>query len=515
MILNEGAKVTQQLINAAFNEPSFKFGFEAEFFVKNIPNVAKAFILKGTSTKEDWITKKLGDITWFDVIQYFFPIDPEKTDITNSEILSYRMRNLYIEEIQEKRAIHSPYHMFELLKRKYPPHQLLAALQMYPEHGFIELNYSQSKALKQMIDESDVEGIKRFGNILNNAHFRIIHSDSVDEIVNPSIDLSSREVIYALIAEGFRNAMNVPVAYASDVSRSYTASGRYTNWVITSDPSLESREQKTEWNMIGVELISPALPLIDGFRYLLKVLDIMNDPKQLGIPGISIHTTVETSLHLNMSIADKDIDYMKLIFLLGDDSVLQRFNRRANQYALSIMKQLKKQTHPLELEKKYTKGQLTSLLNEYFESLKDTISKSDISSFQEYLKNKIPKGKKFSINLNNLDAQGYIEFRAIGNKNYHTRIEDVVMVLQRTAVILYVSTQPEIYKKEFLTKVYKFMIDTLKDADKQKLMASVGTIGMEMGRGYGAPLTNTEKTSYDGENYISKYGIDFEPEMYQ
>jgi hypothetical protein len=160
------------------------------------------------------------------------------------------------------------------------------------------------------------------------------------------------------------------------------------------------------------------------------------------------YTNDSTGLHINVSVPDfsrEKLDYVKLALLLGDEYVLSEFDREGNTFCKSALKQVKDniRENPDNAKK---------LLDGMKEGLSDIASKLVHSGATH---------KYTSINT----KDGYIEFRSPGGDWLDTDIPKIENTLLRFVVALDAAVDPQKYRKEYLTKLYKLLAPSKDSTD--------------------------------------------------
>ncbi len=129
------------------------------------------------------------------------------------------------------------------------------------------------------------------------------------------------------VADEFREAIGRKVNW----SASYHGGKREDNaYVVEPDGSLIPSDSDDA----GLEFISPKLPINDMISDLNKV-KAWADQR-----GCYTSKAAKTGLHINVSVPghnNNKLDYVKLALLLGDEYVLNQFERLGNSYAASAM----------------------------------------------------------------------------------------------------------------------------------------------------------------------------------
>jgi hypothetical protein len=322
------------------------------------------------------------------------------------------------------------------------------------------------------------------------------------------------------------------VAYVWDDTKVFHV-GDYKIWVVTSDDSL-NEDAEDAWakkiDILGIEVVSPIMNAEEGLTMLNKILEIMNGE----ILGLEVMTTEETGLHINLGVKDKEIDPIKILVLSGDEHIVNKFDRANNAYAASIQGSMRDRM--ADVASGYVPKGMTSnnanikgvgtLIDRAQEVLRGLeTDERDIDRVIAVLNNIKPEGKSHSIDFSKLPS-GYVEYRAIGNAGYEKRKDDIMSAVMHMIGITHIATEPSVYRKEFLKKLYLMVQHTVATTDvsqditlNQKfggagdestvgLTASVGMVGRGPRGGYGEPADDSPPTQYDGEAFLTRYGFD-------
>lgn len=455
MKLIEGAKISNQLVNAALNNPEFTFGFEAEFFYKGIDEFITKYMTRGSELdeSEDWHVKPLGETRWHDVMMFFYPMAvSSETQQDNSEIMESRLLSEW-EHITEYDADDhdgqwpTSSEMFAQLRSEMKMPSVMALLQIYPYNGML-LTEPQERSVKAVIQRGDVEKASTLGK-LENFKYRMFQEGWEQQTFHIKNDgVGIREIFYEIFSFQLQRYLGETVKFTSQDAEdeSRYASGEYSTWVVLPDGSLTSVERYTS-DIIGIEIVSPVMSLAGGLQDMQKILAIIANPGILGFDSLEGVTSFDTGFHINLGIGGKKIDYLKLIMLMGDQHVLDEFGRsffeQAEPMLLTILDAIDKNP-----------AKAIPLINQLMS--KTGVTSNDMNNVVEMLTKMVPVDKFKSVNLKKLE-QGYIEFRAAGGKNYHEDFDKIRKTVLSMAVWMYVATEPEIYKKEYFQSLVKFI----------------------------------------------------------
>jgi hypothetical protein len=228
------------------------------------------------------------------------------------------------------------------------------------------------------------------------------------------------------VAGQFEEAIGRNVNYSS----SYHGGERDdSSYVVEPDGSLTDTRESSD---SGLEFISPPLPLSEMISDLAKVKAWADET--------GCYTNKSTGLHINVSvpgISEESLDYVKLAILLGDKYVLEQFGRASNSYCQSS----------LELVKRNAAQRPEDALK-----IMDKM-RSGLNSMAAKAIHSGATAKFVSIN----NKEGYIEFRSPGGDWLGANFNKIENTLLRTVVAVDAAIDPQKYRKEYLTKLYKML----------------------------------------------------------
>jgi hypothetical protein len=235
------------------------------------------------------------------------------------------------------------------------------------------------------------------------------------------------------VADDFSNFMGKPV----NASRQYHGARREAgHYVVEPDGSLEGDNPGDG----GLEFVSPPMPIDEMISDLNKVKE------WAGQNGC--YTNDSTGLHINISVPDYSIDkldYVKLAILMGDEYILDLFGRSGNTYAKSAMGKIKSALK----QKPEAAAQIMDLMKQ---GLNGAATKAIHTGITD---------KYTSINT----KTGYIEFRSPGGDWLDSNFANIENTLLRFTVALSAAINPEAYRKEYLTKLYKLLSEGMDKSD--------------------------------------------------
>ena len=228
------------------------------------------------------------------------------------------------------------------------------------------------------------------------------------------------------VANDFQKAIGRPVNASERYHGGTREAGKY---VVEPDSSLEPDDQ----NDGGLEFISPPLPLPEMLSDLDKVVAWARDR--------GAYTTASTGLHMNVSVPDfsqDKLDFVKLAIFLGDEYVLKQFGRAGNTYCKSAMAQIAQtaKTNP---------DRVKTMLQQM---------QGNLSAMASKIVHTGSTSKYTSINT----KEGYIEFRSPGGDwlgEYAADKSKLKNTLLRFVVALDIAMKPEMFRQEYMKKLYK------------------------------------------------------------
>jgi hypothetical protein len=236
-------------------------------------------------------------------------------------------------------------------------------------------------------------------------------------------------------------------------------SNDYSEWTLVKDSSIRPS---------GAELRSPVLSHHDAINALRTVFNTIKQDSEL-------ETNDSTGLHVNIGTFTKEevakLDVLKFSLLVGEDHVLSMFDRGGNDY-----------TEPhIEHVIQYLKQERGFDFKDY-EAAIESINRKIIRQGAKY---------RFA-NIGKL-SEGYIEIRAPGGEDYHRKFDEVSETINRVMKFLEIAMDPNAFRKEYLSKLYKLLgdrsennIDVLpKNREQATAKSAIASIEKDIGRALG------------------------------
>ena len=205
-------------------------------------------------------------------------------------------------------------------------------------------------------------------------------------------------------------------------------------YIMETDSSLEPNDGDTE---AGLEFVSPPLPLSEMMQDIKKIAAWAEHR------GAYTSKKNKTGLHMNISVPglkERGLDYIKLVMLLGDNRVLEEFDRVNYSYARSSFNILadRAKSNPARVQ-------------EIMEKMKGHLDIAATKALHNGFTDKYT-----SINV----KENRVEFRGPGG-NYLGMFEQGPQTLfnpmMRMIVALDAACDPEKYREEYQKKFYKFL----------------------------------------------------------
>jgi len=188
---------------------------------------------------------------------------------------------------------------------------------------------------------------------------------------------------------------------------------RRDRYFVTYDGSVRCNNSHT-----SLEIITPVWPFATALKNLQTIFDFM------ALTGAEVNASC--GLHVNMGFIDKmnakKIDRLKLVLLSNEEKWLKVFGRTSNGYCVPFVKRMKDNYTNYRSWRRYA----TSTIDDP----KTFIITREKASSEKY----------DAVNRVKLPRKKFVEFRVIGNKNYHFRHDEVVEAIKDFAYAMLDST---------------------------------------------------------------------------
>ncbi len=235
------------------------------------------------------------------------------------------------------------------------------------------------------------------------------------------------EADMAYAAEDLKELLGIDVR----VSGGYHKAARNdSSYIIEPDGSLEPDDPEDHGS---AEVISPPMPLDQMIDHVKKVIQWSK--------SYGGYTNKKCGLHVGVSLPDMSkVDYVKLALLMGDEYVLKTFGREMNTYCESVFKKIAGNRNEQTIAQAID-ALKTGMIGVASTALKYSVFKSTGTT------------EKFvSANWKNQ----YIEFRSMGG-DYIDNIDKIVNTVYRYVRALVSAADPEMDRKEYISKLYKLV----------------------------------------------------------
>lgn len=206
-------------------------------------------------------------------------------------------------------------------------------------------------------------------------------------------------------------------------------------YVMEPDSSIEPDDKDSD---MGAEIVSPPMPLPQMLQQLEQCLST--------VQRLHGYTNESTGLHINMSIPKMELDYVKLALFSGDSKVLADFERLSNTYCIQAIERINNRV-------RYEAG-LEGKNSEYIASIMEYLKEANIKAASKAIMENNGNEKYTSVNFHAYD--NYVEFRSMGG-DYIAKFPEIRNNVLRFAQALDVATDPNAYRKEYITKMYKLV----------------------------------------------------------
>lgn len=239
---------------------------------------------------------------------------------------------------------------------------------------------------------------------------------------------------------------------------------QYQYWDLKEDGSVEY-EGREEQDFVGHELVSPIMPKDQGLETLKKVFDWMKSSRK--------HITNDTcGFHVGVSLSDKvltrNLNRQKLVCFFEEEKILKKFKRTVNEYCSG---------HRVDIASRIRAN------SDYDHETRYALTKSgkiiEVVSFLDsdcdcpiYTKNgffEFSEEKYRSVNLSKLRGNNpYLEFRAIGGRNYHRKYRDISRIIDHYCDIVEIAADPNRMEEKFKKAKVRVMKEIVRMAKSKK-----------------------------------------------
>lgn len=232
---------------------------------------------------------------------------------------------------------------------------------------------------------------------------------------------SGPELNLPLLAQHFSAAVGRPVNYSSN----YHGARRQPNhYCLEPDSSLRPDSSRRQY--VGLEFVTPPLPVNDLFRDLTKIKAWARQYRCYTNQTCGLHMNVSVKMPPGKSLNQK-LNYVKLVLLMGDEAVLREYGREFNGMCKSAMQQLrnKARTNPALCTQI-----LTQLRGDFYKKAGRMLHNGTTTKYE-------------SVNV----KQGYVEFRSPGGDYLSKSTEQLENTMLRFVVALDAACDTNKYRR--------------------------------------------------------------------
>lgn len=252
------------------------------------------------------------------------------------------------------------------------------------------------------------------------------------------------------LADGMERSLDVNITVADGY---HSTKRRPGLWIFEPDSSLSPDDDED----MPVEIISPPMPLKQTLEILPKFYDWAKSE--------DAYSNDSTGFHIGVSLPIQGgrVDYVKLALFLGDQYVLDEFERGSNYFTKSSMSKLRQEVEKGTIDAAKVADTLKLMKHNLIEFADKTIKRGGGAH-----------GKYSSINMKG----DYIEFRSMGSESYFSKPDSLAKVLdtiKRYAYAMHIASRPDLFRDEYAKKLYKLLDKEGNDSEAMKQFADYVT----------------------------------------
>ena len=268
----------------------------------------------------------------------------------------------------------------------------------------------------------------------------------------PELDGGYTQEAAQRVADSLETDLDLNVKVSSGY---HSAKRRPGLWIFEPDSSLEPDDEED----LPVEIISPPMPI----KETLEILPLFFQWAEEN----DAYANDSTGFHVGVSLPHTGgrIDYLKLALFLGDQYVLDKFDRSANYFCRSALEKIKGSIDRGDIKDDEIADTMKLLKHDLIELANKT------------LKTEKGHGKYTSINLKN----DYVEFRSMGSEKYvgdAKKVASIVDTVKRYAYAMHIASRPDLFRDEYAKKLYKLLDKSFDSSDAiQQFADYVAAIG--------------------------------------
>jgi len=231
--------------------------------------------------------------------------------------------------------------------------------------------------------------------------------------------------------------------------------GDEDTWGMVPDVSLNPRRSQDA----GIEVTSPPLPLPEALDRARRIMSWAQRN------GIETGPNLKTGLHTNISTPAAEVDYVKLVLFMGDQYVLDEFERAANHYTQSALKKLAqtaeraREREGIDEDDQRDPGIYRGRadIGQALEAMRSNM----IELAQRYVQQGVGSDKYTSAHVKpREDGGSYIEFRGPGGDYLGKGFDTVRDTALRLAWAMNLAADPQAERREYAKKLYNLLMGT-------------------------------------------------------
>lgn len=248
------------------------------------------------------------------------------------------------------------------------------------------------------------------------------------------------------LAEDMAENLSIPAPITAQQDTQVFQNKDFTNWYIEGDGSVHGREIDH-----GMEIVSPVFHTYGEFKDALSNWLTWFPSHYSG----EIYTNSTTGLHVNIGMKDAAdrIDMLKLLLFSGEKWTSDTWRNTQNEYTGEVLPTLlfgnHEQVGAVEgMGKDINRKNANKLAVDILKGMND---------------------KSFAVNMLTLFNHGYVEFRAIGGKNYEANVQRVFDHISRFVQLIQIASDPDLYRKEYSQKLGKYIASRVPEPDHRNI----------------------------------------------
>lgn len=470
-------KINQDMITRVLNDSRVTFGFEAEFVLDGLHHYTMGDILQdATRLSNGSFVKSVSAMQYGDLIRFFYPLGIAKDSTeSNPEILTNRLYKLFDALFKADSTAFTPEHVFTQVARMIGAARMITEIRAVPASGFRGTTRDRKELIQaiQHGDQSIIPDLEKATFPLtyldDDGNSQIITDDTIEDhlystVFHLSKDPADHHRVLTMVAKDLEKVLGFNIRVAVDPKKNAIKDSGYADWMLTTDETIGQDYITT----FGLELVSPVMTLQGGMAAMQRVFQVINGGLQAAVKDVKTYTDDTTGLHINLGLRGLNLqgmDYLKLVFLLGEEHILRKFGRVDSASAESLLQTIRNHLDIVRAGGSLAGGTISQKQIEAVFNI-DSSALSDIkNTLIAAMKEQGGWGKYKTVNFGKI-GDGYVEFRLLGSDYTNPeRYEDIRSSIFRFAVTLLAAIDPQMFRQEYLLKLYRYLLDLTKQTD--------------------------------------------------